>query len=70
MSGQEGDGIREDRAEAIKKQIGPGLRSMYASILHEELPDDLLAVVRAMQSRERQAAPKDGAARKEGDGDD
>lgn len=50
-------------AEIIEQQIGPGLRSMYSNILNESLPEDLLAVVDAMASKEKRSLPsnpKDG----------
>jgi hypothetical protein len=44
--------VDDGEADEIKKKIGPGLRSMYANVLSEDLPEDLLAVVRAMASKE------------------
>lgn len=53
-------------AQIIEQQIGPGLRSMYSTILKEELPDDLLAVVEAMASKEK----KDASAKTSASADD
>lgn len=38
--------------DVIKRQIGPGLRSMYVTVLDEALPDDLLMIVEQLADQE------------------
>lgn len=56
--------------EAIKKQIAPGLRSMYANVLGEDLPDDLLAIVDALADDPEDTPPEDTASNPEDQGKD
>ena len=65
--------VDENDAEIIEKQIGPGLRSMYSNVLSEDLPEDLLAVVNAMASKEQSKASEDADnfdRKKRGEADD
>lgn len=62
--------------EAIKRQIAPGLRSMYANVLNEDMPEDLLAMVEELAEQDEiDDLSSDGAApehddHKQGGGDD
>lgn len=38
--------------DAIKQQIAPGLRSMYANVLNEDMPEDLLAMVEELAGQD------------------
>jgi hypothetical protein len=59
-------------AENIGRRIGPALRAVYADVLKEDLPDDLLALVEQLRAGEQDSESPDSAApgNKNGDGPD